>query len=78
MKCKCGHNESVHVAVHTCQVQIHYPNEDYPCVCGRFAESDDPLVCSECEHPKAMHKLEFRCRPKGDFCTCPGFEPESA
>lgn len=66
----CEHSPDEHQVVAVCQQVIHYPSEDYPCVCnGLVAEGGN--VCASCGHEVAQHKRERVCRPVGgEFCAC--------
>jgi hypothetical protein len=37
-----------------CDVQIHYPSEDYPCLCDRLVAQADG-ACATCTHPVEKH-----------------------
>ena len=65
----CPHAEEEHQNLPTCQEVIHYPSEDYPCLCRGFLGDAD--LCLECDHPKRKHMVMRVCRPaSGDFCDC--------
>lgn len=65
----CAHAEEEHHVLPTCQEVIHYPSEDYPCLCTRFAGSGDR--CEDCHHPRKAHVITRVCKPdSGEFCDC--------
>ena len=65
----CPHGEEEHQNLSSCQVVIHYPSEDYPCLCHGFLGDAD--VCLECDHPRAKHTMRRVCTPEsGDSCAC--------
>jgi len=69
MRICCEHGPEEHHVVDVCQQVIHYPSEDYPCVCNRLAAQGD--VCATCQHPVAQHTRERVCRPvSGEYCGC--------
>jgi len=51
--------------VATCQEVIHYPSEDYPCLCPGFTAGDAPNRCT-CEHAQTSHVMLRVCRE----CAC--------
>lgn len=55
----CPHEESKHRIASNCQEVIHYPSEDYPCLCPGLERCD-------CEHPPASHVTARVC----DECAC--------
>lgn len=65
----CPHRSDEHQLVSTCQVVIHYPSEDYPCLChGLLGDGD---ICLECDHRRDMHVTARVCHPEsGDYCGC--------
>ena len=65
----CEHSPEEHHVADVCHQMIHYPSEDYPCVCnGLVAEAN---VCSACGHAAGQHTRERVCRPAGgEFCAC--------
>ena len=38
-----------------CEEVIHYPSEDYPCLCERLVLDDSGKTCRECEHDARKH-----------------------
>lgn len=64
----CPHGDEEHRLLATCQVVIHYPSEDYPCLCHGFLGDAD--VCLECDHPRAKHVTMRVCTPSDQSCTC--------
>lgn len=65
----CPHREDEHHVLPTCQEVIHYPSEDYPCLCHGFRGDAD--LCLECDHPRRKHVITRVCRPgSGEFCAC--------
>ena len=71
MSC-CVHAPSEHYVIQTCDQVIHYPSEDYPCLCSGFEPSPvEPEVCVLCEHALIRHAVVRVCGPaSGDFCEC--------
>ena len=66
----CAHTENEHREVTVCQEQIHYPSEDYPCLCERMAGEN---VCTTCGHKRESHVVKQMCRPaSGESCRCAG------
>lgn len=39
-----------------CEEVIHYPSEDYPCLCDRLVLDDLGRICMECGHDATMHR----------------------
>jgi hypothetical protein len=72
MSACCPHPEVVHTIDRTCEQVIHYPSEDYPCLCGTgFIPGEDPVVCRECGHSPAKHVKSRVCKPaSGEYCVC--------
>ena len=67
----CPHDPTEHQLLSTCQQVIHYPSEDYPCLCTGFAGDAD--VCLECDHLKRQHRATRVCKPaSGEYCGCGG------
>jgi hypothetical protein len=67
----CRHSDDEHSVVNICHEVIHYPSEDYPCICPGFDPDDAVETCVECNHSAAKHPTERICRPSsGDFCAC--------
>jgi hypothetical protein len=65
----CPHSEEEHQHLPTCQELIHYPDEDYSCLCGGFEGEGER--CAECGHPRERHQISRVCRPaSGEFCIC--------
>lgn len=64
----CPHQEQEHHLTLTCQEVIHYPSEDYPCLCTGFRGG---ATCEDCDHPKASHRAARVCKPaSGEYCAC--------
>lgn len=67
----CPHSEPEHEVVGICEEVIHYPSEDYPCLCGAFAPAEDARVCAACQHKRTSHHRARVCKPaSGEFCAC--------
>ncbi len=67
----CAHSDSEHRIVNECEEVIHYPSEDYPCVCTGFAAGSDANICAHCQHAAAKHIKVRICRPaSGPVCLC--------
>jgi hypothetical protein len=50
---------------------IHYPSEDYPCLCTGFVAPETGEDCVECQHPRGVHVDVTRCKPaSGELCGC--------
>lgn len=65
----CSHQEEEHVLLATCQEVVHYPSEDYPCLCTGF--SGESERCAECGHARAAHVIARVCKPaEGGYCDC--------
>lgn len=65
----CPHPDSEHQLLATCQEVIHYPSEDYPCLCTGFRGAAGK--CAECEHAESAHVITRVCKPSsGDYCPC--------
>ena len=65
----CPHGEEEHQVLPTCQEVIHYPSEDYPCLCHGFQGDAD--LCLECDHVRSKHVITRVCRAlSGEFCAC--------
>lgn len=56
----CPHPDEEHHDVETCQTVIHYPSEDYPCVCEGF--QGDEGTCAECQHKRESHLVRRVCK----------------
>jgi hypothetical protein len=66
----CEHKPEEHHVVDVCQQVIHYPSEDYPCVCTGLVVRDDD-TCADCGHTVTQHTVERVCRPEdGRVCGC--------
>jgi hypothetical protein len=39
-----------------CEEVIHYPSEDYPCLCERLVLDESGKVCVACEHDARKHR----------------------
>jgi hypothetical protein len=64
----CSHQDVEHDVLSTCQEVIHYPSEDYPCLCPGFEGEE---TCSNCGHPEASHLTTRVCKPRdGSYCAC--------
>jgi hypothetical protein len=48
-----------------CEEVIHYPSEDYPCLCERLVLDDSGKVCLECEHDARKHSFSTPQRGEG-------------
>ena len=46
---------AVPIAATICEEVIHYPSEDYPCLCERLVLDDSGKTCLECEHDVRKH-----------------------
>lgn len=67
----CPHTEVEHHIANICEVMIHYPSEDYPCVCTGFTAGESAAMCGQCGHARSKHVNVRMCRPaSGDFCPC--------
>ncbi len=65
----CPHEEEQHQRLATCQEVIHYPSEDYPCLCTGYRGGGG--TCEECSHRKSAHVITRVCKPKsGEYCPC--------
>jgi len=60
----CPHPEASHEVVEACQQVIHYPSEDYPCLCIGFTGSTER--CEGCEHARGQHTKTRTCSE----CSC--------
>lgn len=40
-----------------CEEVIHYPSEDYPCLCDRLLLDDAGKICMECGHDARKHSF---------------------
>lgn len=68
MSC-CPHPNEEHQLLATCHEVIHYPSEDYPCLCTGFEGEGER--CEECEHKREEHRIDRVCRPaSGAYCLC--------
>lgn len=66
----CVHDEKSHVTITICEEQIHYPSEDYPCVCDQVLP-DSAGKCLTCGHKATKHTATRICRPpSGESCDC--------
>jgi hypothetical protein len=71
MNACCKHSEEDHRVVNGCVEVIHYPSEDYPCVCESFDPDDAVERCITCGHPASKHPTLRVCRPaSGEVCVC--------
>lgn len=67
----CPHPDSEHRLSTNCHELIHYPSEDYPCLCEKFEPGEDPDRCAGCRHEAAQHEKLRVCRPvSGELCPC--------
>lgn len=41
--------------IEICEEVIHYPSEDYPCLCEELVLDESARVCLECGHEAAKH-----------------------
>jgi len=65
----CEHAPDEHQVMEVCHQVIHYPSEDYPCVCNGLVASGG--TCASCCHAVGQHARERVCRPRGgEFCAC--------
>lgn len=65
----CPHPDEEHELLAACQEVIHYPSEDYPCLCTGFEGDAD--LCTHCHHARRQHTLTRVCKPKsGEYCGC--------
>jgi len=55
----CPHPEEEHRLLATCQEVIHYPSEDYPCLCEGF--EGERAKCEECSHAREKHVVVRVC-----------------
>jgi len=62
----CAHGEEEHDAATICEVQIHYPSEDYPCVCEGLVTEGLSDTCVDCGHGAEKHLVTRCCRS----CHC--------
>jgi len=54
-----------------CQDVIHYPSEDYPCLCGGYESGEKSGVCRHCSHRRESHAFARVCKPASkEFCAC--------
>lgn len=66
----CSHADDEHEKANICTEQIHYPSEDYPCLCDGFVRDADG-VCTACGHKSDKHAVTRRCVPRsGEECDC--------
>jgi hypothetical protein len=65
----CPHEENEHAHETICLDQIHFPSEDYPCLCDGI--SGEGAKCENCGHKRETHLHKRVCRPKsGESCNC--------
>ena len=62
----CPHGENEHETAMICEVQIHYPSEDYPCFCEGLVTDGLSDICVECEHRAEKHLVARTCKS----CDC--------
>jgi hypothetical protein len=75
-RCECGHGVGDHQENSVCQKVIHYPSEDYPCLCSGFAAPAEGEDCTDCQHPRGLHVTVTRCKPStGELCACSKYRP---
>lgn len=60
----CPHEDEQHRSLATCQDVIHYPSEDYPCLCTGF--EGEEKRCRKCEHARESHVVKRVCTE----CAC--------
>jgi len=60
----CPHEDEKHQLLTTCQEVIHYPSEDYPCLCAALA-ADGSGKCAECGHKDTSHVVTRICTECG-------------
>ena len=71
MSACCPHQDEEHRLTNMCQDVIHYPSEDYPCLCIGFESGAQPTVCRNCEHRREAHVWARVCKPaSGEYCAC--------
>lgn len=66
MRDPCEHADDEHETAMICEVQIHYPSEDYPCVCEGLVTEGLSDTCVQCGHRAEKHLVTRRCRS----CNC--------
>lgn len=67
----CPHDDSAHHLLVSCMEVVHYPSEDYPCICHAFETSAEHERCGKCGHPAKSHQTASVCRPaNGEVCGC--------
>lgn len=67
----CPHSDDQHHLVDTCQDVVHYPSEDYPCLCSGYVAAAEGEQCSRCSHARKSHVRARVCRPAGgEVCGC--------
>lgn len=68
----CSHTDQEHRVATSCHEQVHYPDEDYPCLCEGFTpRADAPDRCAGCGHLRNAHETVRVCRPaSGAVCGC--------
>lgn len=64
MSACCPHPDASHHLIEVCQQVIHYPSEDYPCLCAGFAGNSER--CDRCQHARGLHTKTRTC----DECSC--------
>ena len=46
-----------------CEEVIHYPSEDYPCLCYRLQLDDSGKICMQCGHAARKHSTTTSFSP---------------
>ena len=70
MSACCSHADEEHHLTNMCQDVIHYPSEDYPCLCIGY-ESGEGGACRNCKHRRESHAFARVCKPAGgEYCAC--------
>ena len=62
----CDHAPDCQKDAIICTDQIHYPSEDYPCLCEGVVPPVG-TVCEACGHPSAKHLVTRHCTVCGSF-----------
>jgi hypothetical protein len=60
----CPHPPDEHDLITACQEVIHYPSEDYPCLCTGWVGTGEK--CEQCGHARRSHTVTRVCRQ----CEC--------
>ena len=65
----CPHDDADHQVATICTDVIHYPSEDYPCLCEALTGDDEH--CTTCEYRRTSHVVTRTCKPRdGGVCEC--------